>query len=278
MNATESKLLRLLLLFLANSCLLGVTALSQLHVDGEGLISRRHFFPTAIVALASPLGFSTAVSAEDDLLLTKAQAEYTNSITASRDTNVSPGEAYDSIISYIPKNDRGPKSKALDVGAGAGLSTSYLYNKLGYKTIDAVDWSGDAWRSNVLSTPSSVIFFEMDDESFYSKQSTQSEGIKNSYDVICYNFAINPAKAVRVAKDFLTEDGVLFAPINDKAEYWYKQTYYVLNSKGQIKEKSGAEVGAWSIQFQPDVTSPTCTGIWCGDMNGFNEKKKKWRQ
>ena len=40
-------------------------------------------------------------------------------------------------------------------------------------------------------------------------------------------------------------------------------------SDGNIVWKSAQEVGAWSVQFQPDVTSPTCTGIWCGGFNGF---------
>ena len=54
--------------------------------------------------------------------------EYTNSITASRDTNISPKEVYDSIQSsylYYPieqlrkrNDDRVPR--AFDVGAGAG--------------------------------------------------------------------------------------------------------------------------------------------------------------
>jgi uncharacterized FAD-dependent dehydrogenase/SAM-dependent methyltransferase len=185
---------------------------------------------------------------------TKANAEYTNSITASRDTNVSPKEAYDSILQYLPPNRGEGSKRALDVGAGAGLSTSYLYNNLGYKVIDAVDWSGDAWQSNVMTTPESVRFFELDDDSFF--MSVASKDTTRKYDVICYNFAINPSKAVRVARSFLTENGVLFAPVNDRAEYWYKQTYYTINAAGEILKKSGPDVGAWSVQVSCSVKDP----------------------
>eukprot|EP00523_Entomoneis_sp_CCMP467_P023408 CAMPEP_0168833086 /NCGR_PEP_ID=MMETSP0727-20121128/2886_1 /TAXON_ID=265536 /ORGANISM="Amphiprora sp., Strain CCMP467" /LENGTH=426 /DNA_ID=CAMNT_0008886379 /DNA_START=34 /DNA_END=1314 /DNA_ORIENTATION=+ len=255
---------------------------------------------TAATTTISPAMASSSLSSAGKGFQTQAQAEYTNSITASRDTNVSPKEAYDSILNYIPPNPTSSSTstssstatttttspfKALDVGAGAGLSTSYLYNQLGYKVIDAVDWSGDAWRQNVVQTPArSVQFYELDDDSFFDlirkrQQQQQSHGDSSSYyyyHVICYNFAINPSKAARVAREFLDPNdpgAVLLAPINDRAEYWYKQTYYVLNNKGQVLQKSAPEVGAWSVQFQPDVTSPTCTGIWCGDMNGFNQQR-----
>lgn len=113
---------------------------------------------------------------------TKARAEYTNSITASRDTNVSPQEAYDSILKYLPpvSKNAAETKVALDVGAGAGLSTSYLFHDLGYREIDAIDWSGDAWRSNVQETPASVRFFELDDDSFFAARSANRK-----YDIIC---------------------------------------------------------------------------------------------
>jgi SAM-dependent methyltransferase len=237
---------------------------------------------------------SSASSSKKAAFVTKAQAEYTNSITASRDTNVSPQEAYDSILHYIPPaggttatNSPEPKDpqslfpssappikRALDVGAGAGLSTSYLYNQLGYEYIDGVDWSGDAWRANVVQCPTTVQFYEMDDDTFFTLPQPYDHP-KKKYDIICYNFAINPSKAVQVAQHHLTDTGILFAPINEKPEYWYKQTYYTLNAQGQVLQKSTPDVGAWSIQFQPDVTSESCTGIWCGTTNGFLEQKKR---
>jgi hypothetical protein len=229
---------------------------------------------------------------------TNAEAEYTNSITASRDTNVSPLEAYDSIMKYIPpaasfssasSSSASARTCALDVGAGAGLSTSYLHNQLGYKNIDAVDWSGDAWRQNVVSHPETVQFYEMDDDAFFQsleQQQNQQEEYRSQsglvlprqqYQVICYNFAINAQKAVRVARRYLSakdDASILFAPVNDKTDYWYKQTYYTFNNKGEIVSQSPDSIGSWSIVYQPDVTSTSCTGIWCRDFNGYNNKKK----
>jgi hypothetical protein len=192
--------------------------------------------------------------------------EYTNSITASRDTNVSPAEVYDVIRQQIPPASDSQKY-ALDLGAGAGLSTVLLYSELGYRTVDAVDWSATAWEENVIGQPDSVHFYEMDDTTFFQTRKPSSL----QYDVIVYNFAVNADKAAYVARNFLTESGVLLAPINDKRDYWYKQTYFKLNSRAEIVWQSEAEVGAWSVQFQPDVTSPSCTGIWCGNFNGFRK-------
>jgi hypothetical protein len=205
--------------------------------------------------------------------------EYTNSITASRDTNVSPREAYDVMRQRVPVNDRtgSRERRALDVGAGAGVSTAVLYGEMGYRCVDAVDWSGEAWRGNVAEPiPDTVRFYPMDDDQFF-----RSEARPKSYHVIVYNFAVNADKAVRVARRYLVDEGdggdeprtgdggLLLAPVNDRDDYWYKQTYWVINSKGQILWKSQPEVGAWSVQFQPDVTSETCTGIWCGGVNGY---------
>ena len=242
--------------------------------------SRRHFLDLTVRQIPAWGGITvmatwaqSAGAVVSDDFRTKARAEYTNSITASRDTNVSPMEAYDSILNFLPANRADAPKVALDVGAGAGLSTSYLFHDLGYKEIDAVDWSGDAWRSNVEQTPPTVQFYELDDDSFF-KSVAKEKGRK--YDIICYNFAINPSKAVRVAQSYLTDGGVLFAPVNDRPEYWYKQTYYTLNVQGEVLKKSEADVGAWSIQFQPDVTSESCTGIWCGNANGFFAKRKAY--
>ena len=269
--------------------LLSATLALQLIKGGPPAQSRRHFLdslarrvPIAAAGVASILrqedeASAAAYASSNDDFRTRASAEYTNSITASRDTNVSPQEAYDSILSFIPTNKNGESTNhklALDVGAGAGLSTSYLFHELGYKDIDAVDWSGHAWRSNVEETPLSVHFYELDDDSFLETVAAKEE---RKYDVICYNFAINPSKAARVARQYLTDSGVLFAPVNDRPEYWYKQTYYTLNANGQVLQKSQADVGAWSVQFQPDVTSDTCIGIWCGNTNGFFAKRQQPR-
>lgn len=191
--------------------------------------------------------------------------EYTNSITASKDTNISPAEAYDTIRDRIPLKKNG---FALDLGAGAGLSTQVLYER-GYTTIDAVDWSILAWESSVKEQPESVRFFELSDQEFFDYiQPTQRR-----YDAIVYNFAVNPEKAEAIAKAYLNDGGFLLAPCNDRRDYWYKQSYLLLNNNGEIVWRSLPEVGAWSVQFQPDVESKTCTGIWCGAFNGFDDQR-----
>jgi hypothetical protein len=202
--------------------------------------------------------------------------EYTNSIVASRDTNLSPAEAYDVIRQHIPKSSdtrRGAQSaRAADIGAGAGLSTTILFAEKEYRTIDAVDWSRTAWDTSVSPeswSTDSVRFFEMDDASFFASLPTDKANEERYFDAIVYNFAVNREKAVWAAQNFLTTDGVLLAPCNDNTDYWYKQSYMLLDHTGAALWKSDASVGAWYIQFQPDVTSPTCTGIWCGSFNGF---------
>lgn len=249
---------------LASHCVSDNPLCRRPRTASDSLLHRRQFLQlpallTTATVVSATISLPPAhAAAMDNDFRTKARAEYTNSITASRDTNVSPQEAYDSILKYLPpatsngKDDSPPNKVALDVGAGAGLSTSYLFHELGYSTIDAVDWSSSAWTSNVEQVPSSVRFYELDDDSFLDTVAAKQN---RKYDIICYNFAINPSKAVRVARNYLTETGVLFAPVNDRPEYWYKQTYYSLNKDGQVLQKSDADVGAWSVQFQPDVTS-----------------------
>jgi len=205
--------------------------------------------------------------------------EYTNSITASRDTNISPKEVYDSIqSSYVEypltkarDNNRIPR--AWDVGAGAGVSTQTLYN-MGYSTIEAVDWSSKAWDDNVTDelVPSGIKFYELDDERYVEDIWRPKQMEK--FDVIVFNFGINERKARKYAREMLVEDGRLFAPVNTQSDYWLKQAFQVYDNKGNILWNVN-DVGAWSIHFQPDVTQDTCQGIWCAPFNGF-QKKKRW--
>uniref|UniRef100_A0A7S1FLM7 Uncharacterized protein n=1 Tax=Corethron hystrix TaxID=216773 RepID=A0A7S1FLM7_9STRA len=140
--------------------------------------------------------------------------DYTNAFVASRDTNISPKEAYDSIKSSIlfsplsSARTTGRIPRALDLGAGAGVSTQFLY-EMGYSIIDAVDWSGKAWERFVTEDPSSscppsVKFYEMDDERYRAEwRSEQAE----KFDVIVYNFAVNDKKALEFAQELLAKDG-----------------------------------------------------------------------
>ena len=217
-----------------------------------------------------------------------SRKEYTNSIVASRDTNISPFEVYDTILqlktkqqqvevtgdngSYSSSNNNDKNLRALDVGAGAGVSTQVIYQQLGYINIDAIDWSGDAWNTNVIENdigycPSTVKFYELDDERFV-EQWKQKEDDK--YDIIVFNFAVNRSKALYFCQNLLKKDGLLLAPINAQQDYWLKQTYQLLDTDGNLLW-SAIDVGAWSVQFQPDVTQDTCQGIWCMPYNGFKK-------
>ena len=199
--------------------------------------TRRSVLPLLLTTATSPLA-----SPPDDTFQTTAtgRQEYTNAITASRDTNISPAEAYDVIRDHIP-TATSRTATCVDVGAGAGLSTSVLYNTKGYHTIAAVDWSREAWDASVTHVPDGVQFYAMDDVRFFQSQSQQH------WDCIVYNFAVNTEKAQRIARTYLASPhGVLLAPCNDRAEYWYKQSYLLLNANGERVWKSDAEVGAWS--------------------------------
>ena len=244
--------------------------------------------------------------------------EYTNSIVASRDTNISesfsflslsaiyietpivhlttsslpqfytgPREVYDSIESQFilypleklrEQQESGTtqrKPRALDVGAGAGVSTQVLWD-IGYREIDAVDWSGKAWERFVVedptaSCPSSVNFYELDDERYVDMWRSQGS---RSFDTIVFNFGINERKAVQFAKELLEpENGRLLAPVNVQNDYWLKQVYKVYDGEGSVVKVLGQDIGAWAVQFQPDVTQDTCQGIWCAQFNGFQRKR-----
>jgi SAM-dependent methyltransferase len=199
--------------------------------------------------------------------------EYTNSIVASRDTNVSPLEVYETLRTRLTRNNQSGTGRALDVGAGAGVSTQVLYEELGYSNIDAVDWSGDAWRINVVENgfcPPSVRFFELDDERFTEEWKKSGQ---DKYDIIAFNFAVNRDKAMFFCHNLLKDDGLLLAPINSQEDYWLKQTYQLLDSEGKL-QWAAVDVGAWAVQFQPDVTQSTCQGIWCPPYNGFQKMRR----
>mgnify|MGYP003869690889 CR=1 FL=1 len=223
------------------------------------------------VAAEVPSTTTTSTPSTTTTFRTKAYnlKEYTNSIVASKDTNVSPKEAYDVLAETIqpvaqgmanknhkhtatssnnPNNNNNNAYRALDVGAGAGVSTQTLY-EMGFTQMDAVDWSGAAWDANVEACPPSVQFYEMDDERFF--QQLAATGRRDQkYQVIVYNFAINLDKAIRVAKDYLdptSDQARLLVPANAQRDYWYKQTYYLLDNKGEIVWKSKPMVGAWDV-------------------------------
>ena len=157
-----------------------------------------------------------------------------------------------------------------------GVSTQTLY-LMGYKSIEAVDWSSKAWDENVDEKilPKTVKFYPLDDERYLDEcrknQSQGGEGI-GLFDVIVFNFGVNDSKARSYAKNYLHPDGRLLAPVNTQSDYWLKQAFKVYDSKGELLWMAN-DIGAWSVQFQPDVTQDTCQGIWCAPYNGFQKKR-----
>jgi protein-L-isoaspartate O-methyltransferase len=233
------------------------------------IFSRRALFTNGIVAIASTTSsLLPALAAANTTFETNAynKQEYTNAIVASRDTNISPKEVYDTLL-QLKSTKATTNLRALDVGAGAGVSTQVLWD-MGYTTIDAVDWSGDAWEQNVVSCPDSVTFYALDDERFLKTVWSKA----TQYDVIAFNFAVNRQKAEYFASTLLKEDGILLAPINTQTDYWLKQVYTLMDHSGKTLWTAN-DVGAWSVQFQPDVTQDTCQGVWCSPYNGFKRLK-----
>merc|ERR1711862_43438 len=93
---------------------------------------------------------------------------------------------------------------------------------------------------------------------------------KKGYEVL---YMVDPIDeyAVQQLKEFDGKNGRLLAPVNTSQDYWLKQTYQVFTSEGNVIW-SAVDIGAWSVQFQPDVTQDTCSGVWCAPFNGFVKK------
>ena len=101
--------------------------------------------------------------------------ELSNSIIASRDTNVSPREIYDNLRSLQPIKPQsilGPSApiragRALDLGAGAGVSTQILWDA-GWGEVVAVDASRLAWDRYAAEKelPTGISFMHASDERY----------------------------------------------------------------------------------------------------------------
>jgi len=144
---------------------------------------------------------------------------------------------------------------------------------MGYHNIDAVDWTREAWDTFVIRKPSTVTFYEMDVDSF--RKNIWRKDSLSKYDAINFNFAVNESKAISYAKEMLSSsNGILLAPVNTQRDYWLNQAYKVYDSNGNMIRLIGDNVGAWNVQFQPDVSEETCTEIiWCPPFNSFKKIK-----
>uniref|UniRef100_A0A7S0ND09 Uncharacterized protein n=1 Tax=Phaeocystis antarctica TaxID=33657 RepID=A0A7S0ND09_9EUKA len=194
---------------------------------------------------------------------------YSSAIVASRDTNVSPREAYDIIAerAVLPKG--GACARALDLGAGAGVSTQLLWLN-GFRSIEAVDPSRVAWDENVekdgaVKLPSGVSFAQATDDSYLSRRARDPEA--EPFEMVVVNYAINADKAADFARLLLSPEGNLLAPVNVQRDYWFAQEYRLMNQRGDVLWRKD-KVGSWEVTFQPDFTQPTCQGQWCPQFRG----------
>jgi len=188
---------------------------------------------------------------------------------ASRDTNVSPREAYDIIAdrAVLPKGL--PCARALDLGAGAGVSTQLLWLN-GFRSIEAVDPSRVAWDENVerdgeVPLPPGVSFTQATDDTFLSQRNLAKN--TSAFDMVVVNYAINADKASEFARELLTAEGNLLAPVNVQRDYWFAQEYRLMNRRGDVLWRKD-KVGSWEVTFQPDFTQPSCQGQWCPQFRG----------
>jgi hypothetical protein len=194
---------------------------------------------------------------------------YSSAIVASRDTNVSPREAYDIIAERAVLPKAGACARALDLGAGAGVSTQLLWLN-GFRSIEAVDPSRVAWDENVevdgaVALPAGVSFVQATDDSFMARRAKNSEA--TPFEMVVVNYAINPDKAAEFARALLTPEGNLLAPVNVQRDYWFAQEYRLMNKRGDVLWRKD-KVGSWEVTFQPDFTQPTCQGQWCPQFRG----------
>ena len=191
------------------------------------------------------------------------QPNYSNAVTASRDTNVSPKEAYDVIAARAVPPPGVPCPRALDLGAGAGVSTQFLWLN-GFRDIVAVDPSRVAWDKFVGPLPAGggVVFEQNSDDGYLAKRPADAP----LFDLVLVNFAINQDKAQELC-ELLTPEGRLLAPVNQQRNYFFRQEFRLYDRSTNVLWRTDTS-GGWAITFQPDYTSPSCQGQWCPQFRG----------
>lgn len=245
------------------------------------VIGRRECSLLLAAALSIPQGLNPVeASALGRGLVSSAvpDREFSNSILASRDTNISPREIYDFLRTkkdlrpeaIVGTGGRDRASRALDLGAGAGASTQVLWDA-GWEEVVAVDVSRLAWdRFASRDLPSGVQFFHASDDQYVAKHVAQRF---EPYDLVVINYAVNKEKAVQLAKTLLAPGGRLLAPSNEQTDYWFAQSYLLLDQQGSVFWSQGT-LGAYDVLFQPDFTSPTCQGQWCPRLRSDGDVAK----
>lgn len=192
---------------------------------------------------------------------------YASAVTASRDTNVSPKEAYDVIALEADYPAGVPCATALDLGAGAGVSTQILWRN-GFRNIVAVDPSRVAWDANVVkSLPPGVQFVQASSDRYLASRAADAP----RFDMVVVNYALNPDKALEFARRLLVPTtGRMLAPVNVQQDYWFSQEFRLLDQSGKVYLKQGTS-GGWQVTFQPDFTEPNCQGQWCPQFRGASD-------
>lgn len=241
------------------------------HLLLAAALSTRAFLP-AVIAPAPAAAYDAPGSS-----ISRGVPELSNSIVASRDTNISPKEIY---IQLRDEKDLRPErngasdgdGRVLDLGAGAGVSTQALWD-VGWRKVTAVDPSRLAWdRFANEKLPPNVEFYHASDEQFVA-QWEEGQPQSEKFNLVVLNYAVNHDKAVRFAKTLLKPGGHLLAPTNAQNNYWFAQQYEYMNDAGSVLWTKDT-LGSYAVLFQPDFTNPACQGQWCPGVRSDDAAKQ----
>lgn len=234
-----------------------------------------HSWPFRTSFVTSPASFAESANDDDDVDLANAtlnQSDADEHITLqvptpvkgvpqvfSQDTNISASDIYDAQRQYLKPDGEKHGLRALDLGAGAGVSTSVL-KQLGYEHIDSVDQSDTAWMQSGANKMKDVKFHKATADDFIagikSKDGTQ-------YDAVNVAYGLKDSKAIDYAERVLARGGKFLVPITTSevverpgkiATRWHLVTK---DGSGNVHDKDLPDkpVGGGQMKFQPDITS-----------------------